>query len=606
MSSRRRAWRLSRRIAGSARNHRRAHPGRAASRGADRREEAAIPDRRHAGVLRRRRSRAHPGRAEEAAARARRLQRRAGAGTAAARMRARAGRRRSPASALLALGRLAEQSRQRRERLRPESSTGWRGSAPATRGRPAGARSSGRPRRSAPDEGRRRLQHERRRREDHDRREPVVSRCRRRPADAALGSRPAGSLELRVSRAAPRAGFGRKSLESGQALPRPSRRPTTTTWICCRPTSRIASSIACSTTSASRSAWCGRSSNARPRLRCRVPRLPGRLLAADGRSSRRPTRCSCPTIPTVLSLRMVARLIKWADRSDRPRSGGVLQHGRSPKTLHRRACEWSREHPEVFLRGQVPYASIVEQMAVRRMPLAVFAPRDLRRRRSPEIWSELETRLQQKRRKGGPRSRDRWGLRPGAIESLIARLESAGGQDKEARACTNDAAASHARGRLGPLESRLGLARQSGFHFVHSFDTDGRDLARCGYVLELHERNGSWLLVTSGAHVQIDRSWAFDILSGTMSPLVALERRIGRPAPPQFESVRMLVGGRGLQRIDSRLGESESSSVSMTTDVEPPSVTPRVSDGGDVDLLHRHHGLEGTLRPHRHRPRGHR
>ena len=103
---------------------------------------------------------------------------------------------------------------------------------------------------------------------------------------------------------------------------------------------------------------------------------------------------------------------------------------------------------------------------------------------------------------------------------------------------------------------------------MHRFDTEGRDLERGGHALELHERNGSWLLVTSGADAQIDESWAFDILSGTMSPLVALERRIARPAHPQFESVRMLVGGRSLKRIDSRLGESESSSVSMTMDVK--------------------------------------
>ncbi len=115
-----------------------------------------------------------------------------------------------------------------------------------------------------------------------------------------------------------------------------------------------------------------------------------------------------------------------------------------------------------------------------------------------------------------------------------------------------------------------------GSHIVHRFDTEGRDLERHGHALELHEHDGNWLLVTSGACVQIDRSWAFDILSGTMSPLVALERRIARPAPPQFESVCRLVGGRGLQRIDSRLGESESSSVSMTTDVTAAGDAPCV------------------------------
>ena len=93
------------------------------------------------------------------------------------------------------------------------------------------------------------------------------------------------------------------------------------------------------------------------------------------------------------------------------------------KALHRRACEWSAAHPEVFLAGQIPYASVVEQMTVRRMPLAVFAPRDPATTAFAEIWAELQTRLRQ--RGTGPRQRDRWELPLQAIESLIARLERA-------------------------------------------------------------------------------------------------------------------------------------------------------------------------------------
>jgi hypothetical protein len=95
---------------------------------------------------------------------------------------------------------------------------------------------------------------------------------------------------------------------------------------------------------------------------------------------------------------------------------------------------------------------------------------------------------------------------------------------------------------------------------VHRFDTESRDLERHGQALELHECHGTWLLITSGAHVRIDRSWAFDILSGSMSPLDAIGRRIARPVPLPFESVCKLVGGRGLQRVDSRLSESNGSS----------------------------------------------
>ena len=82
-----------------------------------------------------------------------------------------------------------------------------------------------------------------------------------------------------------------------------------------------------------------------------------------------------PTIPTVLSLRTLARMIKWADRSDSSLElAAFFSMVDRRKTLHRRACEWA--HPEVFLAGQIPYASVVEEMAARRMPLASFAPRD--------------------------------------------------------------------------------------------------------------------------------------------------------------------------------------------------------------------------------------
>jgi chromosome partitioning protein len=284
-----------------------------------------------------------------------------------------------------------------------------------------------------------------------------------------------------------------------------------------------------------------------------------------------------PSIPTVLSLRMVARLVKWADRSDsHAELAAFFSMVDRRKTLHRRAREWSTSHPEVFLAGQIPYASVVEQMTVRRMPLAEFAPRDPATSAFAEIWAELQTRLRQ--RGAGPRQRDRWELRLRAIESLIARLEWG---DPEESSGSGQVPALHAdvRGRrhdqgshsaAEESDSAVGSAyavSSSGsgdVHFVHGFDTESRDLQRGGYVLELHEHSGELRVVvargsgddhadtTRRATAQIDSTWAVQILSGVMSPLTALERRLSRPLA-LLDTVCAIVDGRRIQRIDSRV-----------------------------------------------------
>jgi len=140
----------------------------------------------------------------------------------------------------------------------------------------------------------------------------------------------------------------------------------------------------------------------------------GLFAAADG--------VLVPTIPTILSLRMVARLVKWADRSDSPAAlVAFLSMVDRRKGLHRRAAECCADHREIFLEGEVPYASVVEQMAVRRLPLPVFAPRDPATRAFGEIWSQLQALLQKRRATSRPPRR--WPLVLEALESLIARLE---------------------------------------------------------------------------------------------------------------------------------------------------------------------------------------
>ena len=241
-----------------------------------------------------------------------------------------------------------------------------------------------------------------------------------------------------------------------------------------------------------------------------------------------------PTIPTVLSVRMVATLIEWAVRADSPSElVAFLSMVDRRKTLHRRICEWSSGQSEFFLATQVPYASVVEQMAVRRMPLATFAPGDAATETFAGLWREIQTRLRMRTEKSlRPDDSRKSVLR--AIESLIVRLES---EDVE------PAVTAQPQPIAFDINDSRWAREPEGVHFIHSFDTDRRDLRRCGYVLEMRERTGTLLLVaeasghdgsrdtTKRAEAQIDASWATGILAGTMSPLEALERRLAQRPP---------------------------------------------------------------------------
>ncbi len=273
-----------------------------------------------------------------------------------------------------------------------------------------------------------------------------------------------------------------------------------------------------------------------------------------------------PTVPTVLSLRTLVRLIKWADRTESSADlAAFFSMVDRRKTLHRRACEGSREHPDVFLSAQVPYASVVEQMAVRRMPLPAFAGRDVATTAFAEIWAELQARLA-RRAAEPPAPDDRWERRRQAVNSLMDRLESPDGSEQPA-ARPATVVDLHERTWSRTLASETSGA-PAGSEMVHYFDTRDRELQRLGYAVMLDERPGSWRLVieTSGrqrpegskcTRAQIDRSWAFDILRGALSPLEALERRLGRPGPELLRNLTVIVGGRRLERVDSRLWAEE-------------------------------------------------
>jgi cellulose biosynthesis protein BcsQ len=243
-----------------------------------------------------------------------------------------------------------------------------------------------------------------------------------------------------------------------------------------------------------------------------------------------------PTIPNLLSLRMLALLVGQAERS-RSRSSlvAVLNMVDRRKTLHRRACELAAEQAEIFLPVEIPYASAVEQMAARRMPTPVFAPHAPAARAFAGIWAELEARL---RRDGDNRAERRWGLVLRGLEMLIEQLDAT-------------------ERPLGVPGSASAANGHASVDVVHRFDSERRDLEHRGYALELRERAGGEFIVVARsdeegrAEARIDRSWMIQILAGQLSPLEALERRIGPPPPHAVQHIRAAVNGRHLRRVDT-------------------------------------------------------
>ena len=158
-----------------------------------------------------------------------------------------------------------------------------------------------------------------------------------------------------------------------------------------------------------------------------------------------------PTIPTMLSLRMVARLVKWAERSESPTVLAAffsMVDGR--KSLHRRASEWSADLPELFLTAQVPYASIVEQMTIRRMPLAAFAPKDAATSAFACVWDELQLRLTARADSNQPAGRwGSFGRRCGAFGSSAAQHRAASSGRLQPRVTEKARSQAARRGRRG-------------------------------------------------------------------------------------------------------------------------------------------------------------
>jgi len=290
-----------------------------------------------------------------------------------------------------------------------------------------------------------------------------------------------------------------------------------------------------------------------------------------------------PTIPTVLSLRTLAQLVEhFGHRRKATKVSAFLSMVDKRKSLHRDISEWALGQPEFFLSAQVPYASIVEQMSVRRMPLAVVARQDAATTAFDALWSAVGARLAETA-PATTSDRRRSAAFAKAIGDLMARV---GGETEpdvvnDERAFGPPSAAPSAdlqvrthRVKLHDADAFDSLilklsadaAPQATIRLAHIFDTDEGVLDRNGYLLQVLEESGRFAVVLetacgSGEPVSqreeaqvaaIDGRWAADILAGSLSPITVLERRLGRPLPPAVSEVVAATEKQTLRRVSWR------------------------------------------------------
>lgn len=103
----------------------------------------------------------------------------------------------------------------------------------------------------------------------------------------------------------------------------------------------------------------------------------------------------CPTIPTPLSLRTLAQLMKHLKKRSghRPLVLPFFCMVDRRKALHRDTCNWVFDQDLGFLDSTIPYSSIVEQMSAKRAPLFEYAQRSRPARAYQALWDEVQSRL---------------------------------------------------------------------------------------------------------------------------------------------------------------------------------------------------------------------
>ncbi len=102
-----------------------------------------------------------------------------------------------------------------------------------------------------------------------------------------------------------------------------------------------------------------------------------------------------PLLPTPLSVRMLAQLRDfiashgWNDLALLPFFSMVDRR----KSLHHDVIASTREQFPSLLRTEIPYASDIERMTLRRAPIAAYAPRSHAGHVYAALWAEIEDRI---------------------------------------------------------------------------------------------------------------------------------------------------------------------------------------------------------------------
>jgi len=285
-----------------------------------------------------------------------------------------------------------------------------------------------------------------------------------------------------------------------------------------------------------------------------------------------------PTIPSTLSLRTLLRLTQSLDHNAPALLPFVSMVDRR-KTLHRSLSHWAERHPELFLREQIPYASSVEQMSVRRAPVAIYDASDPAAKAFAGLWREVSAHLAQLAQTGvAPLAAP--AVYAATLDELLSTLitdapvhASASAQNATRKDQT------HGPDRDGPqvaftvdskddfqaLERALDKAhaRRATNYLAHTFDTDDAALRRAGYRVQLIEEPERFLISIVKAKVpqdddliypreqrsaKIDGAWAAQILTGQLSPISVIDRRIRHPLAAELHA---LTADRPLARVGS-------------------------------------------------------
>jgi len=321
-----------------------------------------------------------------------------------------------------------------------------------------------------------------------------------------------------------------------------------------------------------------------------------------------------PTIPSTLSLRTLLRLTQSLDQ-DAPALLPFISMVDRRKSLHRSLSHWAERHPEMFLREQIPYASSVEQVTVRRAPVPIYDASDPAAKAFGGLWREVSGHLAHIDQTGTAplatpavysRTLDELlstlitdaPVHPAAAQSA-ARREQANGLDRDGTQLAFDV---EARDDFQALERALDQAypRRSANYLAHTFDTEDAALRRAGYLVQLIEEPERFLIsvvqtlsserervvdAREQHSAKIDAGWAAQVLTGQLSPVSVIERRIRHPMAAE---IRAVAADRVLRRVASsehtclRLGPVEFAegevAVSMVLEFDSSE-----SHGGETD-----------------------